>query len=101
MGVGGQRHAPAALPPGKDWVPIVWNGAENLVPTRIQSPDRPYRSESLYQLSYPGPSCIHTEVKPEQTVSVVFRKPRTKIRLRFVGDSALCNVTQNYRSLSN
>jgi sensor histidine kinase YesM len=30
-------------------------GAENLVPTRIQSPDRPARSESLYRLSYPGP----------------------------------------------
>jgi len=40
MGVGGQRHAPAALPPGKDPVPIVseggwaqgpvWTGTENL-----------------------------------------------------------------------
>jgi len=40
--VGGQRHAPAALPPGKDPVPIVqeagwapgpvWIGAENLAP---------------------------------------------------------------------
>jgi hypothetical protein len=38
MGVGGQRHAPAALPPGNDPVPIVqetgwapgpvWTGAE-------------------------------------------------------------------------
>ena len=47
MGVGGQRHAPAALPPGKDPVPIeweagwapgpVWTGAENLAPTRIRS----------------------------------------------------------------
>ena len=42
MGVGGQHHAPAALPPGKDPVPIVqesgwapgpvWTGAENLAP---------------------------------------------------------------------
>jgi hypothetical protein len=41
-GVGGQRHAPAALPPGKSpvsivyeagWVPgSVWTGAENLDP---------------------------------------------------------------------
>ena len=40
--VGSQRHAPAALPPGKDPVPIVyetgwapgpvWTGAENLDP---------------------------------------------------------------------
>ena len=32
-------------------------GAENLAPTRIRSPDRPARSESLYRLSYPGPPC--------------------------------------------
>ena len=64
--MGGQRHAPAALPPGKDQIPIVqeagwtpgpiWTGAENLAPPPgIQSPDRPARSESLYRLSYPGP----------------------------------------------
>ena len=65
MGVGGQRHAPAAFAPGKDPVPIVleagwapqpvWIGAENLALTGIQSPDLPAFSESLYQLSYPGP----------------------------------------------
>jgi hypothetical protein len=64
MGVGG-RHAPAAFTPRKDLVPIVqeagwapgpvWIGAENLTPTRIQSPDFPTRSESLYWLRYPGP----------------------------------------------
>ena len=42
MGVGGQRHAPAAFTPGEDPVPIVWEagwapgpawtGAENLAP---------------------------------------------------------------------
>jgi hypothetical protein len=67
MGVGGQRHAPAALPLERDPVPIVqqaawapgpvWTGAENLPPPAflIRSPDRPARSESLYRLSYPGP----------------------------------------------
>jgi len=45
--------------PRKDPVPIVqevvwalgpvWTGAKNLTPTRIQSPDRPARSQSLYQ----------------------------------------------------
>ena len=49
MGVGGQRHIPAAFTPGKDAVPIVqeagwapgpvWTGAENLAPTGIRSPD--------------------------------------------------------------
>jgi len=29
-------------------------GAENLAPSRIRSPDRPARSESLYRLSYPS-----------------------------------------------
>jgi hypothetical protein len=57
MGVGGQRHAPAALPSGKTgWATgPVWTRAENLAPTRIRSPDRPARSESLYRLSYRGP----------------------------------------------
>ena len=64
MGVGGQRHAPTALPQEKDpvlivlgtgWAPgSVWAGAENLATTGIRSPDRPARSESLYRLSYPG-----------------------------------------------
>jgi len=48
--------------PGKDPVPIVqeagwapgpvWTGAENLAPTRIQSPDHPAHCQSLYQLRY-------------------------------------------------
>ena len=60
----GQRHAPAALYPGKDAVPIVheagwapgpvWTGGENLTPTGIRSQDRPARSQSLYRLRYPA-----------------------------------------------
>ena len=37
----------------------VWTGLENLAPTRIRSPDRPVRSQSLYLLSYPD-SLNHT-----------------------------------------
>jgi hypothetical protein len=65
MGVGGHRHALATFTHGKDPVPIVqeagwapgpvWIGAENLVPTGIRFPDRPARSGSLHQLSYPDP----------------------------------------------
>jgi len=33
----------------------VWTSAENLAPTRIQFPDCPVCSKSLYRLSYPGP----------------------------------------------
>ena len=59
-GLRGQLHAPAALYPEKDPVPIVqeaewapgpvWTGAENLAPppTGIRSLDRPARSQSLY-----------------------------------------------------
>jgi hypothetical protein len=62
-GVCGKRHPPATLPPGKTsthctggWVAPgpVWNGAENLDPTEIRSPDGPARSGLLYRLSYPG-----------------------------------------------
>ena len=54
--------------PGKGPIPIVqeagwapgpaWTGADNLAPTRIPSPDRPTRSESLYRLSDRGPHQI-------------------------------------------
>jgi hypothetical protein len=49
MGVGDQRHAPAALPPWKDpvtpvqeagWAPgPVWTGTENLASTGLRFPD--------------------------------------------------------------
>ena len=64
-GVGGQIHAPAALPPGRrpgthcigGWVGprAGLDGCETLAPIRIRSPDRPACSESLYRPSYPGP----------------------------------------------
>jgi len=53
MEMGGQRHAPAALPRKRagthcigGWVGTrpVWTGAEIFDPTGIQSPDRPARS---------------------------------------------------------
>jgi hypothetical protein len=58
------RTPQSCFTPGKDPVPIVqeaewapdpvWTGAENLGSTRIRSPDRPARSQSLYRLSYPA-----------------------------------------------
>ena len=61
MGVGGQHHAPAALPPVKTRYPLYrrlgWpqgrSGRERKIspPTGIRSPDRPTRSELLYRLS--------------------------------------------------
>jgi hypothetical protein len=62
--------------PGKDPVPIVqeagwvpgpvWTGAENLASTRIRSPDRPARSQSLYRLSYRAPD---TSIGPNNDAS--------------------------------
>jgi len=68
MWVGGQRHAPAALPLGKkDPVPIVqeagWaagpirTGAENLAHTGIRSPKIQACRHSLQRPRYPGPQC--------------------------------------------
>jgi hypothetical protein len=64
MRVGGQRHAPAALPREKDRIStveevewallMVWMGVENLAPTGIQSPGHPAHSESPYRLQCPG-----------------------------------------------
>ena len=79
MGVGGQRHAPAALPPGKTRYPLykrlggpqdrserVWKISP---PTRIRSTDRPVRSESLYRLSLPG-SQVNFKLTVMQHVSL-------------------------------
>ena len=63
MGVGGQRHAPAALPPGKTRYPLYrrLGGTQGrsgqvrkISPTGIRSPDRPSRSDLLYRPSYAG-----------------------------------------------
>ena len=65
MGVGDQRHPPAAFIPGKDpvtivqeagWAPgPVWIGEEYLAHNGIRSLGLPARSESLYRLRYPDP----------------------------------------------
>ena len=61
----GQRHAPAALPPGKTlyrctggWVgpSAGLDGCGKSRLHRDRSPDRLARSEWLYRLSYPGPN---------------------------------------------
>ena len=64
MGVGGQRHAPAALSPGKrpgtHWVGprACLDEWGKFASTWIRSPVRPARSESLYRLSYTGPHTL-------------------------------------------
>ena len=63
--VRGQRHAPAALNPGKDSIPIVqeagwapgsvWTGAENPTQIGIRSPDRPAHSSVPVPTELPVP----------------------------------------------
>jgi hypothetical protein len=71
MGWGASVTPRPLFTPGKDPGSIVQmagsapgpvsTGAENLAPTGIRSPDRPARSQSLHQLSYPDhPSHKHT-----------------------------------------
>ena len=72
MGVGVQRHAPAALPPGKTRYATYKRlgeprGTSGRVrktssPTGIRSPDRPARIKSLYRLSYPGATNVVNEL---------------------------------------
>jgi hypothetical protein len=63
-GAFGRRHAPAALPPEKETLAIiqeavwalgpVWTCEESLAATRIRPPDRPARSQPLYQNFIPA-----------------------------------------------
>jgi len=78
-GVGGQRHAPAVLPPGKTRYPLCKRLDEprgrsgqvrKISPhTEIRSTDRPARSESLYRLSYPGPRHKTVSMENAQNIS--------------------------------
>jgi hypothetical protein len=63
MEVGGQRHAPVALPPGKTRYPLCRRlggpkaGLNGCGKSYLQQglQDRLAHSESLFRLSYPGP----------------------------------------------
>jgi hypothetical protein len=80
MGVGGPRHAPTALPPERDTVPIVqeagwapgpvWTGVEYLAPIGIRSPDRPARSYS--DLTIP----VHLKLVNARIYQTMSRRPK-------------------------
>jgi hypothetical protein len=94
MGVAGERHAPAALPPEKrpgthctgGWVGPrpVWTGAENLSPTGIRSPDRPASSESLYRLSYRGPRKFQNQTNIWESVRIFGSRLNVEVNLNLL-----------------
>jgi len=97
MGVGGQRHAPAALPPVKTRYPLYrrLGGPQDRSgrvlkispPIGIRSQDRPARGMSLYRLSYAGPPCfadaVNKVVRSEVVVSLCLC--RTNVYERIAG----------------
>jgi hypothetical protein len=97
-GVGDQRQAPAALPPGKTRYPLYrrlggphyWSEQVRKIspPTGIRSPDRPARNESLYRLRYSGSSkttgTLHHAVSSVQSF-VQLGSPWTGTSATYVG----------------
>ena len=87
MGVGGQRHAPAAFTPGKDPVPLVqeagwapgpvWIVAENLAPTGIRSPDRP--ASRYTDWAIPAPN-NHSDIRETKIELYQFLEKRKSAR---------------------
>ena len=108
--VGGQRHVPAALPPGKIRYPLyrrlvapaglVWTVAGNLAPTMIRSPDRPARTESLYRMSYPGPHMyniyICTFCSFQSGIGTGFSLRTSVFPCQYHSTSALCASSSKY-----
>ena len=71
MGVGGQRHAPVALPPGKTRYPLCrrmsgHQGRSGPVRKISLPPGFDPRSESLWRLRYPDPQ--HKSIFKKKTI---------------------------------
>ena len=90
--VGGQRHVPDVLPPGKTPYPLYRRvggpqGRSVRVrkispPIGSRSPDRPARSESLYGLSHSGPLYIYIYI---HTHTYIHTYKTAKTRQTFCG----------------
>ena len=110
----GQQHAPAALFPGKDSVPIlqeagwspglVWTGGKSRL-HQDSIPDRPARSPSLYQLSYPAQRIIIINALNNVTVHQVGHLPRVCVSSPFTSlhqlRPSLSQFSRNSRSQHN
>jgi hypothetical protein len=73
-GVSGQRHAPAALSPGKDPVPIVQEAGWAPGPVRMGGKPRPYR-DSISDRPARSSVAIPTELHgPQFSKALTFRR---------------------------
>jgi hypothetical protein len=98
MGVGGQGHALAALPPGKipgthcagGWVSLGPgpDGGENLAPIGVRAPNREDRGESLCRLRYTA-SRVYVNILYYTGRSFVVERT---ISFRRVTDDAVCTA---------
>jgi len=79
MGVGGQRHAPAALPPGMRPITHCTEGSVGLraglgvFGGRIRTPERPAHSESLYYFIW-----AQYNTKNEIIIIIIIMRKRSK-----------------------
>lgn len=110
MRVGGQPHAPAALPPCNDprthgtggWVGSgpVWTGAENLISTGIRSPDRRRKSseKTLFQCHFFATSptwtglALHRGLRSEMTELTAWAVARSSDNIE-LWDRVGCSLT--------
>ena len=55
---------------------MIWTVAENFAPNGIRSPEHPARRESLYRLSYPGPTdfdgTFHNQLEATTEISMLY-----------------------------
>jgi hypothetical protein len=82
MGVGGQRHAPAAFTPGKDPVPIVqeagwapgpvWIRAENLTPSGFDLRTFEPVASRYTDYAIPGPTNVHRSSCKVPVILLIF-----------------------------
>jgi len=99
-GVGGHRHAPAPLPPGKTrcYCRGVWVGPRTgpnkcgkSRPAGVRSSDRPAHSELLYRLRYPG-SRVQSNINPNVNECPDATKSRRMAECRLKGINNLRHV---------
>jgi hypothetical protein len=109
--VDGQRHAPAALPPGKTQYPLYRrlggpqsrSGRVRKIspPTGIRSPNATAHSQSLYRLSYPRTLLYSNKVKNEwsltSSLSMTWKETTITLRISVFSLGVMGKLFCNFR----